>query len=150
MILYLSERTRPVYGTSLAAMVLNTIVAANVRAITHDPVLAIQYGGIDAIPPDHLRRPISVAALARTLALPHSTVAREVRRIKDAGLGRMVAGGVIVDRTALQMDTLSDSNRAATVRAQQLVQRLRNGGFDFGNPARHYFGGRKPAMTEYA
>lgn len=150
MILYLSERTRPVYGTSLAAMVLNTIVAANVRAITHDPVLAIQYGGIDTIPPDHLRRPISVAALARTLALPHSTVAREVSRLKNAGLGRTVAGGVIVDRNVLAIDTLSDSNRAATVRAVQLVQRLRNGGFDFGDPARHYFGGRKPAMTEYA
>lgn len=150
MMLYLSERTRPVYGTSLAAMVLNTIVAANVRAITYDPVLATQYGGMDAIPPDHLRRPITVSALARTLALPHSTVAREVRRLKDAGLARIVTDGVIVDRNALAINSLSDSNRAATIRALQLVQRLRNGGFDFGNPARHYFGGQRPAMTLYS
>lgn len=150
MVLYLSERTRPVYGTSLAAMVLNTIVAANVRTITYDPVLATQYGAIDAIPPDHLRRPISVAALARALALPHSTVSREVKRLKDAGLARIVTDGVIVDRNALAIDTLSDSNRVATIRALQLVQRLRNGGFDFGSPARHYFGGQRPAMTVYA
>jgi hypothetical protein len=36
------------------------------------------------------------------------------------------------------------------VRAVQLAQRLRNGGFDFSNPARHYFGGQRPAMTMYA
>lgn len=149
MILYLSERTRPVYGTSLSAMALNTIVAANVRAITYDPVLARQYGRIDAIPPDHLRRPITVAALARALTLPHSTVAREVRRLKDAGLVRIGADGVIVDRNALAITVLSDSNRAATVRAVQLAQRLRNGGFDFANPARHYFGGQRPPMTRY-
>jgi hypothetical protein len=149
MVLYLAERIRPVYGTSLAAMVLNAIVAANVRAITYDPVLAMQYGAIDTIPPDHLRRPITVAAVARVLALPHSTVAREVKRLKAAGRARTVADGVIVDRTALAINTLTDNNRAATVRALQLVQRLRNGGFDFGHPAQHYFGGQRPTMTVY-
>lgn len=150
MVLYLAERIRPVYGTSLGAMVLNAVVAANVRAITYDPVLARQYGAIDTIPPDHLRRPITVAAVARALALPHSTVAREVKRLKNAGLAQTVTDGVIVDRNALAINTLTDNNRAATVRAVQLAQRLRNGGFYFGNPARHYFGGQRPAMTMYA
>ena len=149
MALYLCERMRPVHGTSLAAVVTNVIVTANVRSITHDPVLAMQYGAIDTIPPDHLRRPIKVASIARAISLPYSTVAREVKRLSATGVATIHPDGVIVNRGALAKIALTDNNRAATFRTVQIVQRLRNGGFNFTDPDRHYFAGAKPVPIAF-
>lgn len=145
--LYSAEMIRPVYGTSLTAMVINAIITANVRALAYDPVLAVQYGAIDTIPPDHLRHPVTVASVARTLALPQSTVAREVKRLVQKDLVQSTEKGMIVGQVALARHNLTDSNRAATFHALRLVRRMRNGGFDFADPSANYINGRPPLAS---
>jgi predicted transcriptional regulator len=62
------------------------IVRANTLHVTHDPVLAATYSGVDEIPPDALRRSVSVYALARDLRLPYETARRHGRKLLDLGL----------------------------------------------------------------
>ncbi|MES2724933.1 MAG: hypothetical protein V4656_17410 [Pseudomonadota bacterium] len=62
------------------------IVRANTIHVTLDPALAATFSGIDEIPPDALRRSVSVYALARELRLPYETARRHGRKLLDMGL----------------------------------------------------------------
>lgn len=62
------------------------IVRANTMHVTLDPALAATFSGIDEIPPDALRRSVSVYALARELRLPYETARRHGRKLLDKGL----------------------------------------------------------------
>ncbi|HEX5379472.1 MAG TPA: hypothetical protein VFW47_12910 [Phenylobacterium sp.] len=85
----------------LTALILLTIVRYNVSVLTSSPHSARSYLGTGEIPPDELRLPISVYAVARALGLPYETVRRHVGKLKAAGLCISVAGGLIVPRKAL-------------------------------------------------
>lgn len=140
--LALLDRNREVYGSALSAIVANAIIIANVRSITYDPMLARQYGRMDTIPPDHLREPIRSASLARTLGMSYSTVAREIGRLAKCGLVTATRHGLVIRQAQLAHTMLSDNNRAALVRAVQLVRRLKMGGFPFEAPTDAYLSGR--------
>lgn len=78
-------------------LVFMAIVRANTWGITSDPVLSVTYGGMDTVPPDELRTPVSVYALARQLKLPYETTRRYVLSLVEKGLCERVAeGGMIV------------------------------------------------------
>lgn len=62
------------------------ITRANTLHVTLDPALAATYSGVDEIPPDALRRSISVYALARDLRLPYETARRHGGKLLDMGI----------------------------------------------------------------
>jgi predicted transcriptional regulator len=78
-----------------------TIVQANVRHITEDPAAAAAYSGLQDVPPDEARRPVSVYAVAREMGLPYETARRHIRRMTDAGLLARDAGGGVWTPSAL-------------------------------------------------
>lgn len=80
----------------LDLLLFSTISQANVTTITRQADLQVAYAAPDHPPPDSMRRPVSVNALATSLGLPFETVRRRVRGLVDQGLCRAVEGGVIV------------------------------------------------------
>lgn len=81
----------------VAAMVLWTIANANTDEIRKDPGLAGAYAGLDEVPPDDLRRPVSVYYVSRFLMLPYETTRRICLRLVEQRLvRRREDGGLVV------------------------------------------------------
>lgn len=80
----------------LDTLLLSTIVQANVSTIGRRADLQVAYAAADEAPPDEMRRPVSINALASSLSLPFETTRRRVRSLAQRGFCRIVEGGVIV------------------------------------------------------
>src|SRR5665213_1096449 len=80
----------------LDALLTSAISQANVAPITRQADLQVTYAAPEAPPPDDMRRPVSINALATSLGLPFETVRRRVRGLLDRGTCESVGGGVIV------------------------------------------------------
>lgn len=73
------------------------ITRANTLHVTLDPALAATFSGVDEIPPDALRRSVSVYALARDLRLPYETARRHGGKLLDMGFCERAADrGLVV------------------------------------------------------
>lgn len=68
------------------------------------------YGEMESIPPDSVRRPVSVHRLARFLDLPHETVRRYVAKlIEQQKCERVGRSGVIVPRRVFEAAPYRDA-----------------------------------------
>lgn len=77
------------------------VVQANLAHLMRDPVLQRTYGGYNAAPPDELRRPVSINAIAHSLKLPYETCRRRVKRMAEEGRCLITDKGVVVPASAL-------------------------------------------------
>lgn len=82
-------------------LLLVAISQANVALITRDPDLQRTYATLDQPPPDELRRPVSVNALAGSLRLPFETTRRRVAAMIKAGVLQSTPRGVILPQAPL-------------------------------------------------
>jgi DNA-binding Lrp family transcriptional regulator len=78
------------------ALLISAISQANVAPITRQADLQVAYSAPEAPPPDEMRRPVSMNALASSLGLPFETVRRRVRGLVARKVCVVVDGGVIV------------------------------------------------------
>ncbi|MBU1376133.1 MAG: hypothetical protein KKE02_24100 [Alphaproteobacteria bacterium] len=86
-------------GDVMQTIVFTTIWSLNVGHLGRNA----GYAAIGDVPPDTMRRPLSVHRLARRLHLPEETVRRYVGKLIDAGLCERVGRqGVIVPRTVFE------------------------------------------------
>ncbi|KSB90994.1 hypothetical protein AS593_12645 [Caulobacter vibrioides] len=85
----------------LDAWILTAALDANMAPVTRDPALMAIYGGAAESTPDALRRPVSVNAVAQSLALPFETVRRRVARLARVGLCVVGPQGVVVPNAAV-------------------------------------------------
>ena len=84
-------------GDLMGALIFAAILQANVRPISNDPNLSKTYGQIDAVPPDEMRVPVSVNAIAESLKIPYETTRRHVNKmIKVGWCVKVGTRGVIV------------------------------------------------------
>lgn len=107
-------------GPVLDPLLLIAVVEANIAPISQDPVLQRKYGGLDTPPPDELRRPVSINAIAASLGQPFETVRRRLNAL--AARGECVIGpkGVVVPTARLASE---DYRRLAVLRYER-VRRL--------------------------
>jgi DNA-binding Lrp family transcriptional regulator len=77
------------------------IQAANVATITSSPELQLAYATIPNGPPDDLRRPVSVSAIANSLRMPFETARRRVQAMARIGALEVTAKGVRVSHAVL-------------------------------------------------
>ncbi|MGA0607306.1 hypothetical protein ACO2Q0_15050 [Phenylobacterium sp. VNQ135] len=107
-------------GPILDPLYLTAVVEANVAPINQDPVLQQKYGGLNTPPPDELRRPVSINAIAASLGQPFETTRRRLNAL--AARGECVIGpkGVVVPTARLASE---DYRRISTLRYER-VQRL--------------------------
>ncbi len=80
----------------------------NVMHIADDPVLAKTYG-IELVP-DEMRKPVSIRALAKLLALPYSTVWRHTLSMIENGMAVRRDSGIVIPTEVIE-STLENSER---------------------------------------
>ncbi len=84
----------------VTAITFLCIGRANLKALTVDSQRATAYAGLATIPPDGERTPVSVYAVAKELGIPYETIRRHTRKLRDADLLEVVAGGLIIPARA--------------------------------------------------
>jgi hypothetical protein len=88
-------------GDLVRGIVFLGVIQANIQALNTDLDLSLQYAGVDDIPPDALRRPISVYALAQSLDLPYETTRRYVQKLIEDGRCLREPSGIVVTGAVL-------------------------------------------------
>lgn len=83
------------------SLLLLAIIQANLAPLVRDPQLQLTYGSYDSPPPDSLRRPVSVHAIAQSLDMPYETVRRHVAQQVALGICEMTGEGVFVSQAVL-------------------------------------------------
>jgi DNA-binding Lrp family transcriptional regulator len=112
---------REVVDALLRAAILNT----NLTYLARDEAFQRRYATADADPPDEVRRPATMNAIATSLKLPFETVRRRVNRLIELGVCAHAPGGVIVP-TAMTSSPYYLRNMDLQYQAlQALYQRLR-------------------------
>lgn len=109
-------------GRPLYAIVLVAIVDANV-AYLDEPQNAHLLPR-DGPPPDHLRRPASIAAITGRLGLPYETVRRTVAALVADGLCRRVARGYVVPTSAMARAGFEEARLANLANLRRLLRRM--------------------------
>lgn len=93
----LDQVTMARFGMDLIdALIVCTVSHANVVPIVRDPELQRRYAIFADVPPDELRRPISINAVAQSLDMPFETVRRRIVKMSLVGVFRTAKQGVYV------------------------------------------------------
>lgn len=82
-------------------LLMVAISQANVAQITRNPELQRAFATLDQPPPDEIRRPVSVSAIANSLRLPFETVRRRVAALVELGVIKTASRGVIIPTAPL-------------------------------------------------
>jgi hypothetical protein len=109
----------------LDGIILSALVQANVGHLGPDAP-----GGQGAAPPDELRRPVSVMALAANLGFPYETMRRRIGKLTAAGWCERVPGGVIVPGAVLNGASNKAALRANFANLRRLRKALLAAGID--------------------
>lgn len=112
----------------LPAVILLTVMQANVAHLDGGSADET-YGAVSTPPPEAVRRPISVLALANGLRLPYETARRHVERLIAAGWCTRVEGGVIVRAEMLTGPKHQAATLANAANLRRLVRDLGKIGF---------------------
>lgn len=78
------------------ALLRAAILDSNLAHFSRDPAFQRAYATADADPPDDLRRPATINAIATSLKMPFETVRRRIGGLVETGVCAMTPGGVIV------------------------------------------------------
>ncbi|MFN4177355.1 hypothetical protein [Phenylobacterium sp.] len=108
----------------LDALISVTVTQANVEMLMRDLDLQRTYATCNAPPPDELRRPISINAVAQSLQLPFETVRRRIARLSLFGAYRSTREGVYVPELLLKAPGHRKALRSAYDRLSALYGRL--------------------------
>lgn len=108
------------------ALILLAVVQANVAPLMRDRDAQRAYSAADAPPPDELRRPVSVSAIAHSLRLPYETVRRRLLRLARTGACEIFPEGVIVPARELASPEHTAALIAVWEQLRQLYGRLRD------------------------
>jgi hypothetical protein len=82
-------------------LLLAAISQANVAQITRNPELQRQYATLDQPPPDEMRRPVSISAIANSLRIPFETARRRIGVLSELGVIVNRNRGVVVPTAPL-------------------------------------------------
>jgi DNA-binding Lrp family transcriptional regulator len=104
----------------LDRIILAAIAQANVEGLTADAEQLRRYGTLADLPPDELRRPVSISAIASGTGMAFETVRRRVRRLSAEGLCEAGPEGV---RITSRMISRAE-NEATLGKTYELVRGL--------------------------
>lgn len=83
-------------------LLLRATSLANVDRLVHSPDLGVQFGGLNAIPTDDHRTPVTAYAIAAFMLMPHETVRRRMNALVSQGvMERWVHGGYVVPQAVV-------------------------------------------------
>ncbi|HEY5009252.1 MAG TPA: hypothetical protein VII42_14715 [Caulobacteraceae bacterium] len=116
-------------GDLVTALVFLAIISANVSHLNADGPDA-PHADTDDVPPDAVRKPISVLALAGSLNLPYETTRRHVAKMLQNGQCERVAGGLIVPARVLLGARHTEVMAANLTNLRRLFRALNKAGVD--------------------
>lgn len=99
------------------ALLVATIIQANVDSATSGLDEQVAFGPLDRPPPDMARRRVSISRVADSLELRFETVRRRVNRLKDKGVIVADAAGVLVPESYFH----TPANAAAVIGIDSLA-----------------------------
>jgi DNA-binding IclR family transcriptional regulator len=108
----------------LDALIFTAALDANMSLVDRDAALHGAYGGAATSAPDHLRRPVSINAVAQSLRLPFETVRRRLLRMVRAGLCVIGPRGVVIPRHAVTSAAYAAEQKARFDRTREFVRAL--------------------------
>lgn len=108
----------------LDALLINGVLEANLAPMNRDPELQVAHARLDNAPPDDLRRPVSINALAGSLRLPFETVRRHVNQLVREGWLITTPQGVYVPAAMVTSPKFVGAVRARYVRVLQFYEDL--------------------------
>lgn len=117
-------------GDILRGVIFLAIVEANVRHIRPADSISQAYSESADIPPDELRKPVSIHALALELSLPYETTRRHVNKLMQDGMCLRRETGVVVPSEVLARETITAGLKKNFEHLRQLFQDLRAGGVE--------------------
>ncbi len=112
-------------GELLTGLVNLALVQANVGHL--DPT-GSPFDGLDSVPPDEVRRPVSVLALSASLGLPYETTRRHVAKMVATGQCLRVKGGVIAPTAAVDDPRRAEMLEQNLINLKRLYRNLRAAG----------------------
>ncbi|MGZ6018041.1 MAG: hypothetical protein ACXWKO_05170 [Phenylobacterium sp.] len=112
-------------GELLTGLVNLALVQANV---SHLDRAGSGFDSREMIPPDEVRRPVSVLALSASLGLPYETTRRHVAKMVATGQCLRVKGGVISPAAAVGDPRRAEMLEQNLVNLRRLYRNLRNAG----------------------
>jgi hypothetical protein len=114
------------YGRDIVdGLLIGAISQANVAQITRSPELQRRYATLDAVPPDELRRPVSINAVAASLHIPFETARRRVAQLTEAGVVQATPRGLIIPNGPLTSPVYRARSEASYELVRTLYSRLR-------------------------
>lgn len=123
----------------IAALIFTALWLGNVRHITNSAANT-EFGGMDNLPPDSLRRPVSVQALANALRIPYETVRRYAQAMIKAGVCiRVGKRGLIVPAAVHNQPHRRKAFQESLQSLLRFLGDLKQARFDFA-PYRHTLG----------
>ncbi len=91
------------------AMIFLAITTQNIQNLMLNQVTRKQYASFAVLAPDHLIRPVSRMALARSTNLPRETVRRKVLKLMARGFVEETPKGLIVPRSVRDMPVYAET-----------------------------------------
>lgn len=83
-------------------LLMIAISQANIALINRSTELQLAYATLDMAPPDDLRRPASMNAIATSLHIPFETARRRIRSLGEMGILQITPRGVILPQGPVQ------------------------------------------------
>ena len=112
-------------------LIFITVMAMNVERITHDPSEAWRFADAQTAPPDTMRMPVTVRAVADRVGLPYETTRQHMIRLADIGRAQRVDGGFIIPLAVAQDPVNLQSGLKIYTWLLRAVGQLDRMGFDF-------------------
>jgi Mn-dependent DtxR family transcriptional regulator len=113
------------YGRDVIdGLLLAAISQANVAQVTRSPELQRRYATLDQPPPDEMRRPVSVSAIANSLKLPFETARRRIKALADTGLIVSTPRGVVIPTAPMNSEGYRALAAAHVALLRTLYRRL--------------------------
>jgi hypothetical protein len=109
-------------GNLLDALICLAVVRGNLAQFQGDDEFERTYGAIDTVPPDAVRRPVTIRGLADFLDFPYETVRRNVSRLTEKGVLQRRAGGYIVPIEVARLEVWNEIIRTNTINVERLVR----------------------------
>ncbi len=112
-------------GELLTSLVSMAIVQANVAYLDQVAAAENEFASVERVPPNEVRRPVSVLAISASLGLPYETTRRHVAKLIASGTCVRVKGGVIVPAKALVGEKHETMLRTNLANLRRLVRDLK-------------------------
>jgi hypothetical protein len=118
-------------GELVTGLVLRAVTVGNSAYLDQDPETFGQFASVDDLPPDDVRRPVSVSAVAASLGVSYETARRHVSKLVTAGLCIRVRGGVVAPSANMQGPWEHQAMLANMASLRRLYRALKRAGVDF-------------------